>query len=124
MLTLLAPNLQNGQTHSNNSSAVAEIKLVEKTSELSIESCSLNYLKQISILKSEFNSKNLIINELPEAVDKFTNQSSLHPEIQPIPQYNLENANKSSNGVENNITVSSVINNERNSRSDRITETI
>ena len=31
---------------------------------------------------------------------KFTNQSSLHPEIQPIPQYNLENASKSNNDVD------------------------
>ena len=59
-----------------------------------------------------------------ETVDKFTNQSSLHPEIQPIPQRNLENAGKSSNDVEDNITVSSVIYNERNSLLDRVTETI
>ena len=101
-----------------------KIKSFEKTSEASIESCSLNYLEQINILKSKLNSKNLIINKLLETVDKFTNQSSLHPEIQPIPQCNLENASKSSNDVEDNITVSSVINNERNSRSDRVTETI
>ena len=59
-----------------------------------------------------------------ETVDKFTNQSSLRPEIQPIPQNNLENAGKSSNHVEDNITVSSVIYNERNSPLDRVTETI
>ena len=59
-----------------------------------------------------------------ETVDKFTNQSFLHSEIQPIPQYDLENAGKSSNDVEDNLTVSSVIYNGRNSRSDRVTETI
>ena len=59
-----------------------------------------------------------------ETVDKFTNQSLLHPEIQPIPKYNLDNADKSSNDDEHNITVSSVIYNERNSLSDRETETI
>ena len=67
--------------------------------------------------------KNLIINKLLETVDKFTNQSSLHPEIQPIPQYNLDNAGKSSNDVEDNITVSSVIYNERNSLLDSVAET-
>ena len=60
--------------------------------------------------------KNLIINKLLETVDKFTNQSSLHPEIQPIPQYNLDNAGKSSNDVEDNITVSSVTYNQRNNQ--------
>ena len=51
-----------------------EIKSIEKTWEASIESCSLNYLEQINILKSELNSKNLIISKLLETVDKFTNQ--------------------------------------------------
>ena len=101
-----------------------KIKSVEKTSEVSIESCSLNYLEQINTLKNELNSKNLIINKLLETVDKFTNQSSLHPAVQPIPQYNLENAGKSSNDVEANVTVSSVIYNERNSMLDCVTETI
>ena len=101
-----------------------KIKSVEKTLEASIESYSLNYLEQINILKNELNSKNLIINKLLETVDKFTDQSSLNPEIQPIPQYNLENAGKSSNDVEDNITVSSVIYNERNSLLDCVTETI
>ena len=101
-----------------------KIKSVEKTSKASIENCSLNYLEQTNILKSELNSKNLIINKLLETADKFTNQSSLNPEIQPIPQYNLENTSKSRNDVEDNIAVSSVINNERNSRSDHVTETI
>ena len=50
-----------------------KIKSFEKTSEASIESCSLNYLEQINILKSKLNSKNLIINKLLETVDKFTN---------------------------------------------------
>ena len=59
-----------------------------------------------------------------ETVDKFTNQPSLHLEIQPIPQYNLENASKSSKDVEDNITISSVINNEIKSWSDCVTETI
>ena len=67
--------------------------------------------------------KNLIINKLLETVDKFTNQSSLHSEIQPMRQYNLENAGKSSNDVEDNITVSSIIYHERNSLLDRVTET-
>ena len=101
-----------------------KIKSIEKTSEALIESCRLNYVEQISILKSELNFKNLIINKQMETVDKFTNHSSTHPEIQPIPQYNLEGANKSSNDVEDNITVSSVIYNERNCRSDFATETI
>ena len=48
-------------------------KSVEKTSEASTESCSLNYLEQINILKSELNYKNLIINKLLETVDKFNN---------------------------------------------------
>ena len=64
-----------------------KIKSVEKISEASIESFSLNYLEQINILKNELNSKNLIINKLLETVDKFTNQSSLHSKIQSIPQY-------------------------------------
>ena len=51
-----------------------EIKSIEKTWKASIESCSLNYLEQINILKSELNSKNLIISKLLETVDKFTNQ--------------------------------------------------
>ena len=101
-----------------------KIKSIEKTSKASKESCSLKYLEQINNLKSELVSKNLIINKILETVDKFTNQSSLHTEIQPIPQYNLENTSKSSNGVEDNITVSSVIYDERDSRSDRVTETI
>ena len=84
----------------------------------------LNYLEQINILKSKLNSKNLIINKLLETVDKFTNHSSLHPKIQPIPQYYLENANKSSNDAKDNITVSSVISNERNSLLDCVMETI
>ena len=50
-----------------------KIKSVEKTLEASIESCSLNYLEQINILKNELNSKNLVINKLLETVDKFTN---------------------------------------------------
>ena len=50
-----------------------KIKSVEKTSEESIESCSLNYLEQINILKNELNSKNLVINKLLETVNKFTN---------------------------------------------------
>ena len=50
-----------------------KIKSLEKTSEASIESCSLNYLEQINILKNELNSKNLVINKLLETVDKFTN---------------------------------------------------
>ena len=50
-----------------------KIKSVEKTSEASIESCSLNYLEQINILKNELNSKNLVINKLLETVDKFIN---------------------------------------------------
>ena len=62
-----------------------KIKLIEKTSKASKESCSLNYLEQINNLKRELVSKNLIINKLLETVNKFTNQSSLHPEIQPIP---------------------------------------
>ena len=61
-----------------------KIKLIEKTSKASKESCSLNYLEQINNLKRELVSKNLIINK-QETVNKFTNQSSLHPEIQPIP---------------------------------------
>ena len=101
-----------------------KIKSVEKTSEASIESCSLHYVEQINILKNELNSKNLIINRLLETVVKFTNQSSLHPEIQPIPQYNLENVGKTSNDVKDNITVGSVIYNERNALLDRVTETI
>ena len=60
-------------------------KSIEKTSKASKESCSLNYLEQINNLKRELVSKNLIINKLLETVNKFTNQSSLHPEIQPIP---------------------------------------
>ena len=60
-------------------------KSIEKTSKASKESCSLNYLEQINNLKIELVSKNLIINKLLETVNKFTNQSSLHPEIQPIP---------------------------------------
>ena len=59
-----------------------------------------------------------------ETVDKFTSQSSLCPKIQPIPQYDLQNASKHSDDVEGNITVSSVINNESNSRSDCVTKTI
>ena len=59
-------------------------KSIEKTSKASKESCSLNYLEQINNLKRELVSKNLIINKLLETVNKFTNQSSLHPEIQPI----------------------------------------
>ena len=59
-------------------------KSIEKTSKASKESCSLNYLEQINNLKRELVSKNLIINK-QETVNKFTNQSSLHPEIQPIP---------------------------------------
>ena len=62
-----------------------KIKLIEKTSKASKESCSLNYLEQINNLKRELVSKNLIINKLLETVNKFTTQSSLHPEIQPIP---------------------------------------
>ena len=58
---------------------------IEKTSKASKESCSLNFLEQINNLKRELVSKNLIINKLLETVNKFTNQSSLHPEIQPIP---------------------------------------
>ena len=50
-----------------------KIKSLEKTSEASIESCSLNYLEQINILKNELNSKNLVINKLLETVNKFTN---------------------------------------------------
>ena len=50
-----------------------KIKSVEKTLEASIESCSLNYLEQINILKNELNSKNLVINKLLETVNKFTN---------------------------------------------------
>ena len=46
-----------------------KIKSLEKTSEASIESCSLNYLEQINILKNELNSKNLVINKLLETVD-------------------------------------------------------
>ena len=98
-------------------------KSVEKTSKASIESCSLNYVEQINILRNELNSKNLTVNKLLETVDKFTNQSSLHSEIQPMRQYNLENAGKSSNDVEDNITVSSIIYHERNSLLDRVTET-
>ena len=45
-----------------------KIKSLEKTSEASIESCSLNYLEQINILKNELNSKNLVINKLLETV--------------------------------------------------------
>ena len=60
-------------------------KSIEKTLKASKESCSLNYLEQINNLKRELVSKNLIINKLLETVNKFTNQSSLHPEIQPIP---------------------------------------
>ena len=60
-------------------------KSIEKTSKASKESCSLNYLEQINNLKRELVSKNLIMNKLLETVNKFTNQSSLHPEIQPIP---------------------------------------
>ena len=63
-----------------------KIKSIGKTSEASIENFSLNYLEQINILKSELNSKNLIKNKLLETVTKFTNQSSLHLEIQTIPQ--------------------------------------
>ena len=37
-----------------------KIKSAKKTSEASIKSCSLNYLEQINILKSELNSRNLI----------------------------------------------------------------
>ena len=58
---------------------------IEKTSKASKESCSLNFLEQINNLKRELVSKNLIINKLLETVNKFTTQSSLHPEIQPIP---------------------------------------
>ena len=43
-----------------------KIKSVEKTSEGSIESCTLNYLEQITILKNELNSKNLILTKLLE----------------------------------------------------------
>ena len=39
-----------------------KIKSVEKTSKASVESCSLNYLEQINIIKRELNSKNLVIN--------------------------------------------------------------
>ena len=60
-------------------------KSIEKTSKASKESCSLNYLEQINNLKRELVSKNLIINKLLETVNKFTNQSSFYPEIQPIP---------------------------------------
>ena len=60
-------------------------KSIEKTLKASKESCSLNYLEQINNLKRELVSKNLIINKLLETVNKFTTQSSLHPEIQPIP---------------------------------------
>ena len=63
-----------------------KIKSIGKTSEASIENFSLNYLEQINILKSELNSKNLIKNKLLETVAKFTNRSSLHLEIQTIPQ--------------------------------------
>ena len=62
-----------------------KIKSIEKTSKASKESCSLNFLEQINNLKRELVSKNLIINKLLETVNKFTTQSSLHPEIQPIP---------------------------------------
>ena len=62
-----------------------KIKSIEKTSKSSKESCSLNFLEQINNLKRELVSKNLIINKLLETVNKFTTQSSLHPEIQPIP---------------------------------------
>ena len=58
-----------------------KIKSIEKTSEASIENCSLNYLEQINILKSRLNFKTLIINRLLETVEKTTNESSLHPEI-------------------------------------------
>ena len=101
-----------------------KIKSIEKTPEASIGSCRLNYLEHINILKSGLNFRSQIINKLLETVDKFTNQSFLHSEIQPIPQYDLENAGKSSNDVEDNLTVSSVFYNDRNSRSDRVTETI
>ena len=50
-----------------------KIKLIEKTSKASKESCSLNYLEQINNLKRELVSKNLIINKLLETVNKFTN---------------------------------------------------
>ena len=43
-----------------------KIKLIEKTSKASKESCSLNYLEQINNLKRELVSKNLIINKLLE----------------------------------------------------------
>ena len=62
-----------------------KIKSIEKTSKASKESCSLNFLEQINNLKRELVSKNLIINKLLETVNKFTNQSSFYPEIQPIP---------------------------------------
>ena len=53
-------------------------KSVKKTSEASIESCSLNHLEQINILKGKLNSKSLIVNKLLETADKFDNHSSLH----------------------------------------------
>ena len=56
-----------------------KIKTIEMTSEASIESCSLNYLKQINILKSELNSKNLIIIKLLETVDKSVIFTSRNP---------------------------------------------
>ena len=63
-----------------------KIKTIEMTSEASIESCSLNYLKQINILKSELNPKNLIIIKLLETVDKsviFTSRNPTNTTIRP-----------------------------------------
>ena len=63
-----------------------KIKTIEMTSEALIESCSLTYLKQINILKSELNSKNLIIIKLLETVDKsviFTSRNPTNTAILP-----------------------------------------
>ena len=63
-----------------------KIKTIEMTSEALIESCSLTYLKQINILKSELNSKNLIIIKLLETVDKsviFTSRNPTNTAIRP-----------------------------------------
>ena len=63
-----------------------KIKTIEMTSEGSIESCSLTYLKQINILKSELNPKNLIIIKLLETVDKsviFTSRNPTNTAILP-----------------------------------------